>query len=544
MTLSTRFAVVGVACLSFVLTGCGFDQHPAYSDKVKYGVRVDPLVVKAGVDLAEDRYDPERPGVFPLMKLDDAVKPDHPYYPKRDKINEKILLDPTKLSTAQRAELEGILEKMFGTPAHPKVDAAEIAEDKNGVPALEKTLADLQLKSDMLEMGSKHYRVHCLHCHGVPGDGRGPTARWISPHPRDFRQGLFKFQSIDKTNLPETPPSRADIMRTLRQGIEGTAMPTFNFLSDKDLDSLVSYVIHLSMRGKTEFFTLKDSTKIENGVLVIYDSENPKAKMADIVKFWANDKVIPGWAKAQDPANAIKIARYPHDPKDMDALAKSIRRGELIFTGKPSDDMINGLAAKLAKAALDGAVSSAQTAKNDTAAQKKKDAALEKKRQDAKKANAKLTDEELKAIQLDTKEEEAANLTKDDLAALKLTDKEKEKALAEVKGPAEEKARIDAKGKLGQNCYTCHINYGRQALYRVDEWGTLTRPNNFTQGVFRGGKRPVDIYYRIHSGINGYPMVGFGTTFKGHEEYMWDLVNFVSYLSYPSMRKQAGINID
>jgi hypothetical protein len=88
------------------------------------------------------------------------------------------------------------------------------------------------------------------------------------------------------------------------------------------------------------------------------------------------------------------------------------------------------------------------------------------------------------------------------------------------------------------------VDYGRQAKFRFDEWGTLVRPNNFTQGNFRGGKRPVDIYYRIHSGIRGSGMQGFGDTFKDHPEYLWDLVNFVSNISYPAMRQQLDLKIN
>ena len=33
-------------------------------------------------------------------------------------------------------------------------------------------------------------------------------------------------------------------------------------------------------------------------------------------------------------------------------------------------------------------------------------------------------------------------------------------------------------------------------------------------------------------------------TFAGHENYLWDLVNFISVLPYPGMRQQMGLNID
>ena len=92
------------------------------------------------------------------------------------------------------------------------------------------------------------------------------------------------------------------------------------------------------------------------------------------------------------------------------------------------------------------------------------------------------------------------------------------------------------------SCASCHEKYGRAARFKFDDWGTLVRPNNFTFGVFRGGRRPVDIYFRIHSGINGSNMINFGTTYQPNQ--IWDLVNFVSSLSYPGMRQKLGIDIN
>lgn len=96
----------------------------------------------------------------------------------------------------------------------------------------------------------------------------------------------------------------------------------------------------------------------------------------------------------------------------------------------------------------------------------------------------------------------------------------------------------------GAKCVQCHVDYGRQAKFKYDEWGTLVRPNNLTLGVYRGGKRPVDIYYRVHSGIPGSEMLPFANTFKDNERYLWDVVNFVTVLPYPNMRNQLGIKID
>ncbi len=92
------------------------------------------------------------------------------------------------------------------------------------------------------------YRQHCLHCHGVTGDGEGPTAAYLHPHPRDYRKGLFKFTS---TGLNK--PTRADLLRTIRYGVEGTSMPAFDaMMNDAEIAQVIDYVMFLSMRGETE----------------------------------------------------------------------------------------------------------------------------------------------------------------------------------------------------------------------------------------------------------------------------------------------------
>ena len=62
-----------------------------------------------------------------------------------------------------------------------------------------------------------------------------------------------------------------------------------------------------------------------------------------------------------------------------------------------------------------------------------------------------------------------------------------------------------------------------------DVWGNIVKPRDLTLGIYRGGRRPIDIYRRISEGIKGTPMQAFGTTFN--EEEIWDVVNYV--LSVP-----------
>ena len=58
---------------------------------------------------------------------------------------------------------------------------------------------------------------------------------------------------------------------------------------------------------------------------------------------------------------------------------------------------------------------------------------------------------------------------------------------------------------------------------------------DLTRAVYRGGRRPLDFYYRIHSGINGSGMLKQGKNLT--PEQIWDVVNFVRALPYPEMRK-------
>ena len=88
------------------------------------------------------------------------------------------------------------LDGLFGTPDEP-------ALPNNPELKLEELL-DLDLlklaagpvRRDLEGVNSTGlYRQHCAHCHGITGDGAGPTAAFLNPYPRDYRAGKFKFRS-------------------------------------------------------------------------------------------------------------------------------------------------------------------------------------------------------------------------------------------------------------------------------------------------------------------------------------------------------------
>jgi hypothetical protein len=83
-------------------------------------------------------------------------------------------------------------------------------------------------------------------------------------------------------------------------------------------------------------------------------------------------------------------------------------------------------------------------------------------------------------------------------------------------------------------CIKCHGVDGRGATegeIRKDSWGYVTKAADITSGMLHGGVEPLDIYRRIHSGINGTPMPEFSLVAKKDPELIWDLTAYVIYLS-------------
>ena len=63
----------------------------------------------------------------------------------------------------------------------------------------------------------------------------------------------------------------------------------------------------------------------------------------------------------------------------------------------------------------------------------------------------------------------------------------------------------------------------------IDDWGEDLIPRDLTSGIFRGGRRPIDIYRRITAGINGTPMPAVPDTLTDDDR--WAIVHYVLSLS-------------
>jgi mono/diheme cytochrome c family protein len=95
-----------------------------------------------------------------------------------------------------------------------------------------------------------------------------------------------------------------------------------------------------------------------------------------------------------------------------------------------------------------------------------------------------------------------------------------------------------AKAFVQLNCFKCHgrdgqgnktINVGK------DDWGRIAFAADLTTGTLHGGGRPLDLYRRIYSGINGTPMPAFnqpdsnkGENAEQRSDTIWHLTHFIT----------------
>ncbi|RMG40428.1 MAG: cytochrome c [Planctomycetota bacterium] len=297
----------------------------------------------------------------------------------------------------------------------------------------------LRLVGHKLQRGRVAYMRHCVHCHGVAGDGNGPTAPYLNPRPRDYRRGIFKFTSTG----PNERPTRDDLKRTIRQGIPGTYMPSFFLLDDGDVEAIVEYVRFLAMRGEFER-RLVDELILDYSTEAVaqrVDAGEERSDILDELETFLRDelpetaafeveRIANAWRRVERP-EALVVPKTPRTPDTFESRA----RGRKLFLSK----------------------------------------------------------------------------------TLKCVD---------CHGPT---GRGD-----GPMTEDYQLNTATNEYYPfpglVDAWGHPIRPRNLTRGIYRGGRRPLDIYRRIYVGIKGTPMPSSAAALN--EEQIWDLVNYVLSIPY------------
>lgn len=352
-------------------------------------------------------------------------------------------------------DISNLVTALFGTPQDPRYPT-EFSEDFEGIlpdapfVSLEHLrMAAGPVSSDLEGTPRGLYREHCVHCHGITGDGAGPTAAFLNPYPRDYRMGLFKFKSTPGAEKP----TREDLRKVLIEGVPGTSMSSFHLLDEKEIDALVDYVIYLSIRGEVERSLLQgipEEFDFDEAVLPSR-SEDEDAHI-DNLAFLLEDFVVPimkSWERAerrvtQVPARPAGLARDSSERKAM------IQKGRELFMSPNSGNCYSchgyaGLG--------DGVTDNYDDWTKDWVEGGK--------------------------VDVDVPEEVAPYL---ELGALP---------------------------------------------------PRTIRPRNLRLSVYRGGRRPVDLYWRIKNGIKGSPMPGAAASLT--DEDIWCLVEYVRQLPYEEL---------
>ena len=279
----------------------------------------------------------------------------------------------TQLEPELQESIRVELAKFCGTPTNPKL------------------LGGTEAEQDLLPLGQQVYQQRCQACHGTSGDGVGPAAEFLTPRPRDYRRGIFKFTSTTYGSKPR----REDLIRTLQRGIPGTSMPSFARLPKREVEAVVDYVLALTHRGELEQLLAAHAS--DEGEL----DEETAEQLANIV--------ARRWKDAERDVVEPETKMPPMS-------AESIARGAEIFQKR--------------------------------------------------------------------------------------------------------------------ECFKCHGRNGRGGLaggieVGLDSWGQKTAAADLTSGMLHGGQRPVDVYRRVYTGINGTPMPGFKDAFAEQPDDVWHLTHYI-----------------
>ena len=281
--------------------------------------------------------------------------------------------DEIKTYKTLQSDIAKTLKKLTGTP------------DKPILLGSEKT-------TNQLRHGFALYSKYCVQCHGVNGDGNGAVAEHLNPKPRDYTLGVFKFTSTPYGSKPR----RSDLVRTVTRGITGTSMPSFDRLSEEQLNAVVEYILALTYRGELERQLASYAYEDEE----LPDEEGLQETVDEILATW------------EDSSSKLVMPVTVMPPM----TEESVRLGHEIFLGKACNK---------------------------------------------------------------------------------------------------------CHGKFGRGGSIGNVEIGK------DAWGNEGSAADLSSGMFRGGDRPVDIYRRISSGINGTPMPSFKKTFQDSPDDIWHLVHFI-----------------
>lgn len=408
-----------------------------------------------------------------------------------------VKLSVNETSDPYQQEIANVLEAMFGTPDKP------FAFPESGLDQQRLDLSAGPAWSDKAGVTHGLYRLHCVHCHGITGDGRGPTARFLNPYPRDYRQGVFKF----KNTYNAAKPADADLHRVMMNGVPGTAMPSFSLLDASEVESLVEYVKYMAIRGEMEqklisyvYDELGEVEKEdESGEPVVDDEGNPvmerppldpatNPEQAEVIKELLAEVLAP-WQEAAEQTVAPEDGEIPADDRTQEEIDASIAKGRELFNGTKANCF---------------------TCHGPTG----------------------LGDGQQTDYDVWSKEQVEF---KSGIAQLAESIAEREKA---PEPSDEDQAALERDREILAQ---------RQAIAATFYPIRNAIPRNLRKGVYRGGRRRIDIFSRVHQGIAGTPMPGVGAAAPGGqgaltEAEIWNIVDYVLSLPYePASSPQPAL---
>jgi mono/diheme cytochrome c family protein len=391
-----------------------------------------------------------------------------------------------QISRNHQEAIANILDAMFGTPDKP------FALPETGLDQRKLAMAAGPVWSD--EQGGKHglYRRHCAHCHGISGDGRGPTAGILNPYPRDYRRGVFKF----KSTYTAAQPTDDDLRRVVHDGVPGTAMPAFALLPRDEIDALVEYVKYLSIRGQVE-------TALENYVADELDPEDPldpasDPELRELIVDEMLAGVMEGWQGAPEQVIVPEDGAIPPADRTPEQIAESAAKGRELFYGTR---------ANCVKCHGPTGLGDGQQDDYD----------------DWSKANKKFIDD-----------------TND--IVLQIEDIKKNRS--QLKGEERDAADVELeqldRELTERRRLIAHMLPPRNAI-----------PRNLRDGSYRGGRRPLDLFWRVSAGIAGTPMPAGGPASEGAQgtltqEEVWQIVDYIQSLPFEPASRPARrpLNVD
>ena len=362
------------------------------------------------------------------------------------------------------------------------------------------------------------YRNHCLHCHGIFGAGDGPTSAFLFPKPRDYRPGIFKFTSTSPSNAK---PSRADLRKTLLYGLHGTSMPGFEAtMSLAEIDQVIDYMTFLSIRGETEGYMIQMANEFDDG--------DPDAVEPDLMEEILA-KVTESWTDAEDQVVNPSTRRVAATPE-------SIGRGRDLYLGintkGPKLECVschgpgaqgNG-SAFIDRTIFDDVVFRQYSF--DEAAARTFESHQEQTTAHGSASKPKPDPEGV--TEFLTRNPAILKVMRDDhhMFGESVTDPQFDYLIKNDMAKVTAEARR-LTPELDDPTFRTYLlaKYNLWIQGSHDVWDNPLRPANLTDGVYKGGRRPLDLYWRLAKGINGAKMPAHSNILN--DDQIWDVVNFV-----------------